>query len=110
LLAGVPNEFDPRSPLPRHYYGQTVDSWGDFDILGGYLYAPDASPFFLGTRYGNYARSFEFADGQIPGTYGLSDFWQFNSTTGWRDLTVDLGALSSGPLIPYMLVADAATN
>ena len=110
LLAGVPNGFDPQSPLPRHYYGQTVDSYGDFDILGGYLYAPEATPFFQGTQYGNYARPFAFADGNIPGTYGLSDFWQYDPISGWRDVSVDLGALSGSPQIPYMLVADAVTN
>ena len=110
LLDGVANGFDPDLPLPRHYYGQTIDSWGDFDILGGYLYAPEAAPFFLGARYANYAQPFTYADGQIPGTYGLSDFWQFDPTTGWRDLNADLGVLSSAPMIPYMLVSDAATR
>jgi Kelch motif len=106
LLAGIPNGYDNRLPLPRHYYGQTVDAGGDFDILGGYLETPESPPFFNDDSYASYALPFEFASGTESETYGLSDFWRYNMYSGWHDESASLGPLAGFPMIPYMLVLD----
>ncbi|MDB5059385.1 MAG: Ig-like, group 2, partial [Chloroflexi bacterium] len=93
LLTGIPNGYDPNQPLPRHYYGQTVDAAGNFDILGGYLFAPEAPPFFDQSTFASYAQPAQFTAGSEPGNYGLSDFWQFDISTGWHDRSKDMGAL-----------------
>lgn len=109
LLAGVPNGYDPAMPLPRHYYGQTVDGAGDFDVLGGYLDAPESPPFFSQDAYAGYANAFQFEASAVPGAYGLSDFWQFDPATGWHDLSATLGPLANAPMIPYALAYDRLT-
>ncbi|MGH2343808.1 MAG: Kelch repeat-containing protein, partial [Chloroflexota bacterium] len=110
LLAGIANGYDPRMPLPRHYYGQTVDAAGDFDVLGGYLVDSANPPFFSKDVYARYALPFRFSTGPEPGSYGLSDFWRYDPISGWHDAADELGALSGSPMIPYMLVLDQTTN
>ncbi|HWE60541.1 MAG TPA: kelch repeat-containing protein, partial [Chloroflexota bacterium] len=46
LVAGQANAYDPSLPVPRHYYGQAADAEGNFYILGGYLSAAGALPYF----------------------------------------------------------------
>ncbi len=110
LLSGIANEYDPRMPVPRHYYGQTVDAGGDFDVLGGYLSEPGTLPFFSGDVTARYALPFQFSSGPEAGSYGLSDFWRFDPITGWQDASAELGSLGASPIIPYMLVFDQLTN
>jgi hypothetical protein len=97
-------------PVPRHYYGQTVDAGGDFDVLGGYLSEPGTLPFFSGDVTARYALPFQFATGPEAGSYGLSDFWRFDPNSGWQDASAELGSLGASPFIPYMLVFDQVTN
>jgi hypothetical protein len=106
LLSGVANGYDPSIPVPRHYYGQTVDANGDFEILGGYVDAPESPPFFSQDRYTSYAVSIEFPDESIPGADGLTDFWRYDPAAGWQDERASLGVFADQPLIPYVMVTD----
>jgi hypothetical protein len=110
LLAGIANDYDPRMPVPRHYYGQTVDAGGDFDVLGGYLSEPGTLPFFSGDVTARYALPFQFSTGPEAGSYGLTDFWRFDPISGWQDASAELDSLGASPIIPYVLVFDQVTN
>jgi hypothetical protein len=110
LLAGKANAYDPTMPVPRHYYGQTCDPSGNFYIMGGYLSITSEVPYFADDLTRQYAAAIVFAfddegTGNIP--YALQDFWEYSvPDRSWVDRTNRLGALATGPFIPYAMVVD----
>lgn len=113
LLAGIANGYDPTMPLPRHYFGQSCDTAGDFYMLEGYLGGSGTPPFFASDLYARYAHPVTL-DG-IPTDnlfqYALDDFWQFSPTEHrWFDISDQLGDLARQPAIPYVLVTDSADS
>ena len=96
--------------MPRHYYGQACDPAGNFYILGGFVSDTGSLPYFTDDLTRQYADVVIFAqDTEVTGNihYALQDFWEYSvPDRSWVDRTDRLGALATGPFIPYVMVDD----
>ncbi|MDB5059481.1 MAG: Ig-like, group 2 [Chloroflexi bacterium] len=114
LLAGRANQYDPRMPIPRHYYGQASDVNGNFYILGGFSSDSNFPPYFDFNTAHDVAQLVVFEGSADPSSvimYAMSDFWEFNARQNrWSNLGRRLGDLTGEPFIPYNMVADTKSG